>query len=525
MKSLSECKYSAFISYAHADDQATDGWISQFSDFLRMRLQNRLGRIGVKQLQDMHLSGRNGPVYGSLPDALLNNVADSYAMIIVVFNAYTKSDWCLQELEYFKKALGAEGLRQRLYVVALSKSAMDDIVARPDWARLTLPNQLWIPFYRDDDVDEPARLRLDHGGLSQRFDGQLIKLLDAFEGAVKEDVNQLPTRHDPLPPPSTAGGAGQRAGGPLLFGVPCAELAGAVSAVARELRASGLSVEELDAASLDGDFEEFDKAATLVLPFGAGGQYLKPFRFSPGGHLAAQRDAWLGKGGPADTLLWLDLRDVATESPPGKGHAELVASIEAQALTPAALRARFAPRLTEQPQLQPEQQTGERVNIYIESNQHDTDLWQDLGKSIKTKWDELVLQAGAPRVPPLCLEALGLPLQKIDEERLDDADGVVLLWGQKPEVSLRAQIKKVEGKWPRDPPPRIVAYLMPQQPDPGTKVEARLWSVLRFEDADSEKIHIFPPEADRLDRFLNQILERRMKRLAPRGAAAGACAP
>ena len=34
MKSFSDCKYSAFISYAHADDQATDGWISQFSDFL-----------------------------------------------------------------------------------------------------------------------------------------------------------------------------------------------------------------------------------------------------------------------------------------------------------------------------------------------------------------------------------------------------------------------------------------------------------------------------------------------------------
>ena len=199
MKSLNECKYSAFISYAHGDDQATDGWISQFSELLRMRLQNRLGRIGVKQLQDMHLSGRNGPVIGSLPDALLSNVADSYAMIIVVFNAYTKSDWCLQELEYFRKSFGADGLQQRLYVVAMSKSAMDDIVARPDWARLTLPNQLWIPFYRDEDVDEPARVRLDHGGLSQRFDGQLIKLLDAFEGAVKQDLRQ-PPRHEPPPP-------------------------------------------------------------------------------------------------------------------------------------------------------------------------------------------------------------------------------------------------------------------------------------------------------------------------------------
>ena len=192
MKPFNECKYSAFISYAHADDQASDGWISQFSEFLRMKLQNRLGRIGVKQLQDMHLSGRNGPVMGSLPDTLLQNVCDSYAMIIVVFNAYTKSDWCLQELEYFKKSFGDEGLRRRLYVVALSKSAMEDIMARSDWARLTLPNQLWIPFFREDENDEPARMRLDHGGLSQRFDGQLIKLLDAFEDAVKDDLKRSP---------------------------------------------------------------------------------------------------------------------------------------------------------------------------------------------------------------------------------------------------------------------------------------------------------------------------------------------
>ena len=89
MKSFNECKYSAFISYAHADDEATDGWISQFSNLLRTRLQNRLGRIGVRQLQDLHLSGRNGPVYGSLPDALLHNVAKSYAMSIVVFNPFT----------------------------------------------------------------------------------------------------------------------------------------------------------------------------------------------------------------------------------------------------------------------------------------------------------------------------------------------------------------------------------------------------------------------------------------------------
>ena len=65
-------------------------------------------------------------------------------------------------------------------MVALSKNAWTTSWPS-DWTRLTLPNQLWIPFFREDDFDEPARVRLDHGGLSQRFDGQLTKLLDAFE--------------------------------------------------------------------------------------------------------------------------------------------------------------------------------------------------------------------------------------------------------------------------------------------------------------------------------------------------------
>lgn len=511
MKTLNQCRYSAFISYAHDDDLATDGWISRFSEFLRTRLQNRLGRIGIRQLQDMHLSGRNGPLVGSLPEALLNNVADSYAMVIVVYNAYTKSDWCLQELAYFRQAFGAEGLGRRLYVVALSKSAMEEIVARPDWGRLTLPNQLWIPFFRDEDVDEPVRQRLAHGELSERFETQLIKLLDAFEGTVKQDL-----RDPPLPPPMPVTSPPPR--GPLMFGVPTPELAEASAAVARRLREQGVQVEELRAESLAGDFDEFDRAGLLVLPFGRGGQYLKPYKFTAGGHLVAQRDAWLAKGGAPQALRWLDLREAAADALPGMGHAELVAAIEAVSLTPDALIKEVAPKPEPPP-------VGERVNIYIESNQHDIDLWQDLGERIKSKWDDLVLKAGSPPVPPLSLEALGLPLQKIDDERLDDADGVVLLWGQKPEVSLRAQIKKVEGKWPRDPPPRIVAYLMPQQPDPGGRIEARLWSVLRFQDADSPRIDIEPSETERLHRFLHQILDRRMKRLPARHSSAAAAKP
>jgi hypothetical protein len=107
-----------------------------------------------------------------------------------------------------------------------------------------------------------------------------------------------------------------------------------------------------------------------------------------------------------------------------------------------------------------------------------------------------------------------LSLQRLEKEQFDDADGIVLLWGKKPEDSLLAQIRKVDDRLPRpDPPPGIVAYLMPQQPVPEyTPLEAKYWKVLQFQDADKDTIDIVPTEGDRLQKFLKAILDRSIQR-------------
>jgi hypothetical protein len=65
MKPLKDCEYTAFISYAHADDAAWFNWITQF----RNELERSLGAMlrGVR-LPRFHLSGENGPVAGQLSD-------------------------------------------------------------------------------------------------------------------------------------------------------------------------------------------------------------------------------------------------------------------------------------------------------------------------------------------------------------------------------------------------------------------------------------------------------------------------
>lgn len=530
MKTFGECKYSVFVSYAHDDDSAENGWVGKFADVLKAKLQNRLRRAGVPKVNDIHLSGRNGPVNGSLAEELKANVDNSYAMVIVVHNCYVLSEWCLKELEYFRETFGEAGLRDRLYVVAMSKGAIEDVVAKPEWQRLTLPGQTWVPFYRDEDPVRPARVRMENTEFSERFETQIEKMLKDLEESVKNDLARPPARTAPLERlapsvpvapsssvplqisvPRTSAGSASPAAGKVLFGVPAPELTDAVVEMAARLRAQGVAVDLLGCEALEGEFEQFDGADTLILALGKGGTHLKPYKFSAGGHLAAQRDAWLGKDKPADALLWLDLRGLGGDLPAGKGYDELVSQVADHALAPSDLLARLAPAVA--PAVAGPT-SSQLIHIYIESNQHDVDLWEDLGKRMTKKWDELVVKAGDPTLPRLSLFPRGLSLQRLEKEQFDDADGIVLLWGKKPEDSLLAQIRKVDDRLPRpDPPPGIVAYLMPQQPVPEyTPLEAKYWKVLQFQDADKDTIDIVPTEGDRLQKFLKAILDRSIQR-------------
>lgn len=516
MKSIKDCRYSAFISYAHEDDVAEDGWVGKFSDLLKNKLQNRLGRAGLGQLPPVHLSQRNGPVLGSLAEDLRANVADAFAMIIVVHNRYVQSDWCLKELEYFHDSFGVDGLKQRLYVVAMSDGAMQAVTAKPAWQQLALPDQLWIPFFRADDPDTPARVRLDNNELSERFETQLRKLLDELERSIKDDARR-PPRRSPDPPAAFAPLRGGSAPQPLVAPIVAAASTACVHVlfasrqsvwpesvhlVAERLAALGPVVGAVTAESLIDDCPEFATADWLVLPTGDAAEHRQNFS-------RKLRDTWLSQGKPVDRLVWLDLR--ADTNP--ANQADLQREVGATLLTPGELFDRFAPKQECDAAAAHGGSAAERINIYIESNQHDVDLWEDLGARIQVKWDELLAGHRDEGIPSLTLRTRGLPLLDLDEgERLDDADGVVLLWGKKPGESLRAQINIVERMLPANPPPGIVAYLIPQRPDPEKVVEASYWKVLRFKDADSSDIDIVPTEAERLHKFLKAIFNRASKR-------------
>lgn len=516
MPPLKEFEYTAFISYAHADDEAWYGWVKCFRNELERGLR---ALLRGQTVAEMHLSGDNGPIAGVLGEALQQRVAASFAMIIVVHENYAQSTWCLKELAYFKALFGEQGLRERLYIVALSEAAIQQVSRSAAWQAL-LPGgeQLWLPFYDPADPLRPLDIYMSPGIVAnafrtpfERLRGDLAAKLRRLQQADAKTPPFDPLATAPvLPAPQPAPAA--PAGG-VLMGLVAPGVAAAASAAVARLSSQGVPVRSLGSDAVFADFAEFDTATHLVLA--CDDAPLMMTSMAAGGHLQLQRDAWLRKGRPADRLLWLDLRVAGPGATPSAG-AGFAASLGASLLDTRSLAALLQPKPVAAPL-----QTHSSVRIYIESNRNERTLWEALGEQIRRRWDSISREFAPERVPPLTLRPRGLPVDQIDTfPNLDDADGVVLLWGKKTSDALVAQINKVENKMApgRDAAPGIVAYLMPPQ-QASEPIPAWGWQVLRFDAHDEEAIDVVAEERDEMTRFLRKVLRRCQLREAGAGAA------
>ena len=158
--------FSAFISYATEDDTGRNSFVSCFADELDLALPGRVRGLGLRDVTvpNAHLSGDDPLVAGSLGELLRKNVAGSFAMFLFVHDNYNLSDWCLKELEYFSELFGKEGFRKRLYVVAMSKNAIDKLTGRDNWKKLCpFEDQLWKRFYQNEAKDKPLEIYRSQG--------------------------------------------------------------------------------------------------------------------------------------------------------------------------------------------------------------------------------------------------------------------------------------------------------------------------------------------------------------------------
>jgi len=203
-KPFSAYRYSAFLSYAHYDDDAWAYWITNFGSELDLALVSRLRGIKVPP---SHLSSKNGPIQGQLTEALRRNVEASYAMVLLVHDNYLDSEWCLQELKYFRSCYGEHGFRDRLYIIAMSEDAINRLTNHPTWHELfPFEDQIWMRFFQQEHRDRPVDIyatndRQKRVVVASEFWGRFVEFREDLAKKIKSDVDA--ERHESSYPSST----------------------------------------------------------------------------------------------------------------------------------------------------------------------------------------------------------------------------------------------------------------------------------------------------------------------------------
>jgi hypothetical protein len=511
MNHYKSCRYTAFISYAHRDDERFNHWVTCFSEELAVAIGSGLR----DKVHPIHLSSKNGPMNGSLDAGLRENIAASFFTILVVHDAYVESGWCRREIEIFREVFGTEGLEKRLFIVAMSKTAMERLLEDETVSQHILDDQTWKRFFSNSAPDIPLEIYQGKPPLqANEFHREFRPLGDYLVDRLRENVRESPNafafqaartparpqKQDAAPPATEA--PKQRS---AIIGVTTSDIEKVTEALAVTLADGGAKVRQLDRDALMSGLGTLRDADCLILPF----SHCEPLMPNlEGGHLAFQRDAWLGFGKPDSALVWVDMRSASTVESAAMKHRQFLKDCSARAVTPAQQVSRSAAEHQHVP--------SDAVRIYIEDNKPERRLWETLGEQLKRKWDEI----GGQLKPPLYVRPRALPIDNIDQHpHLNDADGIVLLWGKKTSESLVSHIGKVEGKLSgRDIAPGIVAYLMPPQQDPRQPMPAWGWPVLRFEASNLQEIDVVNDEADELKDFLQKILRHTRRRRGCDGA-------
>lgn len=185
-----DCEYSAFISYAHSDDIAWNKWVSSFARELDLTLPHRLRGIPVPKVHQS--GGHNGPLNGDLDEQLVQRIAGSFVMVLVVHDNYVESGWCARELVHFKRLFGDEGLQQRLYIVELSQAAMAEAKKTAHWQQVSGGRDLvTMPFYQTLQTDQPISIYSDNasnGAVTNAFWVPFVVLREALVTKIKKSV-------------------------------------------------------------------------------------------------------------------------------------------------------------------------------------------------------------------------------------------------------------------------------------------------------------------------------------------------
>ena len=530
----SDCEFSLFVSYAHDDDCGNNRWVKRLKDAFWDRLC-QLPRDLPFPARKLHLSGVNGPVVGRLGAELEENVRKSFGMLLVVGPRYVDSGWCERELEFFYGVHGQEGFAERLYIAAMTKGAIDEARAKNAWAQLVPADQIWRPFYEEDEPGQPLEPVCDEGGFRGKFWREVCVLADDLIEKIMSDqdsrkrepratppairvVPQHSAWADSMPPSPVGSDAQLQRRLQVVIGGATGDLLESVGELRRQL----VETDELDVTTISGErvaqweeegqlASELQGADVFIVPFSEA-QPLNPAS-RDGGHLGIQALEWsrLQKKRP---ILWY--------RPPMDGRADMHKASERHMRYIRDLSPVYASsKAIEVALLEPnDPMSRSKIKVYIERNPNERTLWKIIGRRIEQLWKELSRTEGGP---PLDVTARSLDIEKLDPHQpVDNADGVVLLFGaNKHPTSLRAQIDRVERSVRTSgepvPFPGFVAVLVPPH-GAAEQFPEHDWDYYRFrvgtEPPPPWIRELRPQDTEDVKAFLREIRQRYVERLA-----------
>ena len=137
-----DCENSLFISYANSDNEG-NGWVKYLSDAIETKLTAKLKSASIKT-KKIVFHGSAQLAAGSLPLELRKEINESFAMMLVVGEHYAQSDTCKNELDYFIKFWGRDGLTSRFFIVAMTEAAVKEARNNKGWEKLNNIQSNWF---------------------------------------------------------------------------------------------------------------------------------------------------------------------------------------------------------------------------------------------------------------------------------------------------------------------------------------------------------------------------------------------
>jgi hypothetical protein len=490
-----ECEYSLFVSYAHADDQANNSWVTALKQAIHDRLESLPRVIAALPL---HFSGENGPSVGRLGHELQERVRKSFGMLLVVGEKYVSSGWCEKELAFFQEVFGAEGTKSRLLIAVMSQWALNEAKKGDQWRKIVAVDQLCEPMYKANYPREPIPAMLDNGMYAKTFFDGVRNLTEPLCEEIRRSFEEERTAPISQPKASSARTPWQATSPDTLsiaIGPVTNNLRGKAEVLKGALENAGASVTLLGRELAD-DYrphngsplrEVLVKADRLVVPI----VNSDPLQgMIPGGHATILSREWSGLN-KKKPIVWYRPDDVQVETDdraPDEHLAVFKALAPVCASEEAVVNLLFGVNV------------GRALRIYIERHPQEP-VYYRLARIIYEAWEKLPPD---PKRPALRCELLDL--DAIDTAAKDPA-GVILLGpqGLKSVSSLHAQMNLVRESFPKSGNyPGFVALIL--APPPPKQCPQHDWAGIKFYKYPEEpKLVIDEESLPWLEEFIHEV--------------------